>query len=199
MILKGLNEPSDCLVLFDILTQDTIYKVHGWEISFLLEGIFFFILNKCFRVQPCILSQFSVVSFIWWEKSIPFSLLVRLNVLKILSFNKRDSGHIIWKASFYFICLNLTVCSFHVGLFHMHGYLRRVVVVVFLGPTLLLYDYKPCFPVPEHSSLAQPWIETTLVLRFRPIQHLIWWWADQRTYGESLLLRWVGSKLNMFI
>lgn len=41
LILKELNEPSDCLALFDILTQDTIYKVYGWQISFFLEGSFY--------------------------------------------------------------------------------------------------------------------------------------------------------------
>lgn len=39
---KGLNEPLDCLDLFDALTQDILYKTYGWKISLFLEGNFYF-------------------------------------------------------------------------------------------------------------------------------------------------------------
>lgn len=54
LILKEPNEPSDILGLFGILTQDTIYKLYGWQISFLRPV---FIQNKHSKQQGSVWSK----------------------------------------------------------------------------------------------------------------------------------------------
>lgn len=111
------------------------------------------------------------------------------------------------KLSYILICPNLTVYSFHVGVFHMSGYLGRVVAVewpqklsnlthcVCLGPTLPLCGFNPvCHPLTSLALLNCRQIRPPCLGSAHPASDLV-----LRRHGESLLQQWVGSKLAMFV